>query len=127
MWREGASGAMIGAAIGKTREAIIGAMHRAGVRQGSKNSANDKRFKPGPRRNYRAAPMAQSKFRLFPILGASNEIRRNPPAPVKMDTIPSAPESLRLPMTQLETGRCHWPTHEQGGLHLFCGQPTDPF
>jgi hypothetical protein len=33
--------------------------------------------------------------------------------------------SMALPLVELREGQCKFPTHEELGLHLFCGHPAE--
>jgi hypothetical protein len=134
LWREGASAAYIADVTGKSKMAVIGIMRRQGVRQGRKDPARDRRCNPGPRVAIASRPMSQQhlKPKLRPTANPVYLIGNGPaptsdgkPRKIDMAAIPLAPVSLRLPLVNLAKRQCRWPTHEEAGIHRFCGAGTE--
>ena len=119
------SAAGIAKAMGETRNAIIGIIHRRHLKLNNppKNGAKGRQ----PKRE--RAEMKQSRI---PGVPASEKTQ---PSPAKVPELPGAdhpcqPAAMRrVPLIDLRLNECKWPVDHDPtvvGQHLFCGLPTQP-
>jgi GcrA cell cycle regulator len=114
LYKDGLSAAQIAPKLGKTRNAIIGKIHRL--------------FNPSERR-----PRPVAKGRKRDRIPKTE--RRGPSKPLPSQRTvnlpkeePSAekPPMLNLPLLDLEWKHCRWPTEGEGITQLFCGRDKQP-
>lgn len=106
---------------GLTRNAIIGKLHRLGIKGNRQtprapyNTRGSKRRKPAKRTTV--------VRQLFAYAGAEKlYVRRQKPDPLPDASIP---EAQRLTLLQLRDGVCRWPCGDPGDASFFfCGGPT---
>jgi len=112
LFDKGLTGTQIGRILGYSRNAIIGKLHRLGLKRlAGTNRETRKQTKKEPRRVIPSAPRSGA--------GIAAQEREMPPSPS------SAPPSLNLSIFQLEKGRCRWPEGEPGKSGFsFCGHQT---
>jgi len=109
---DGLSGGQIGAALGISRNAVIGKVHRLGLSLHGKCSegAGIKQTRPAsPRRHSLPAPADNSGF--YAIASAK---------PVQ----PPPPSGLTL--FDLRSDTCRWPLNDGRPEFYFCGEPPAP-
>jgi GcrA cell cycle regulator len=129
MWRAGKSAEYIACAIGKTRNSVIGKMHRKGVRPPSRPCTGGRviaRNPPAPPPPIAAGSRVRKEPRppRFFLIGKGPEPSRpKPPAPPAAG-LPSEPAPLNVAFADLESGMCKWPSG--AGHHRFCGNATGP-
>jgi len=117
LWMEGKSSNQIGRLIGKSRNAVIGKVHRMGL-----NSAS--RQQPTMARIFYARPPSPPKPRAKPV--------RSPPAAIKDNVVPLPPRPLPKPpvggmsLMDLRYGiQCAYPVSGKGADTAYCGGGTD--
>ena len=117
-WAEGLSASEIGGRVGKTRNAVIGKVHRLGLsgRATTERKPTKPRRVPGsPRKRVLTPkPRRESPWRQF-----VKALQEAPPAPIVEAPVPL---NQRRTMTTIEADECRWPIGDpQDADFHFCG------
>ncbi len=115
LWLEGHSARVIGDRLGRTRNSVIGRVHR--LRLAKRISTIGERKKPGPKKN----PGAFRKSRARPP-----ELRVARVKPPRPQEVPS-PEARMISLMELTPFTCKWPLGHPGEPGFaFCGAVPFP-
>ncbi len=116
LWREGRDATIIGAELGKSKNAIIGRMRRMRVDSGDQTLLR----KLPPDRTKPKVPKVKRVPKVRPIIEEPTHIRGKlwvPPYPI---------EETACHLWRLTLKKCRWPVGEvTGEFQLFCGLPAD--
>jgi len=108
LWANGLSAAQIGAAMGITRNAVLGKRKRLGLPE---------RLRPPPKGVTRRPKEKRYARRYSPIR------YQEPAAPIA--EVPHAPLSVPCSLLELDDARCRWPFGNPGEAAFhFCGADT---
>jgi GcrA cell cycle regulator len=111
LWAEGFSCSQIGNKLGRTKNAVIGRVHRLGLPQRlTHTTIKRKKICPGG----------------FPP--ARRKARREPHAPTQLPAPlpPQRPPADWLELVELKRNHCRWPAGDtRAGGVKYCGQPRD--
>jgi hypothetical protein len=112
-----------------TRNSVIGKARRMGIKMNKAGDMTSAAHNGGK-------PRSEAERRLHPRIKAPVE-RRAPPRPVAQGAAVSEPAKaeqppapfLRIPITELNEMRCHWPAGDpkyDAANFGYCGQPVEP-
>ena len=118
MWAAGLSGSEIGAAIGKSRSAVLGQVRRRNLpfRVTLKRLPGGFPAKPKPPRKFHMT----ARRRAAVHVDASIPLPKPEPVDLGPDVWAPIPGTRPVTMSGLEPGMCKWPIGE-GRPFLFCG------
>jgi GcrA cell cycle regulator len=110
LWLEGKSAREVGKALGVTRNAAIGLLHRKGYKRGAQPPPRPKRNRPAPLTSWKKATKEE----------------RTPPRPRREP--PPAPDMRLLTLDQLELDSCRFIIGDaRDPAHRYCGADGAPF
>lgn len=120
LWREGNTAVVVAAAVGKTKGAVIGLMHRRKVVQGTKPDKDPRGgSKPGPRRQRSTKVAARPPKPPKPVAPDAPEEASNV-TPLK----PTEPPPEGVTILELRHWHCRYPKGEAlEPAVYYCGQP----
>lgn len=119
MWAAGLSASEIGAVMGKTRNAVLGQVHRRGLPSRTTLKRLPGGFPAKPRKFHMTA-----RRRAAVHVDASIPLPKPDPVDLGPDVWAPIPGTRPVTMDAIGKGMCRWPIGE-GRPFLFCGCETD--